>query len=47
MKERLCKELISLVPEGVQVKVIAPPDRRYSVRIGGLISVSLKTFGKM
>ena len=47
LKERLSKELISLVPEGVEVKVVAPPERRYSVWIGGSILASLKTFGKM
>ena len=33
--------------EGVEVKVVAPPERRYSVWIGGSILASLKTFGKM
>lgn len=27
LKERLSKEFISLVPEGVEVKVVAPPER--------------------
>ena len=39
LKERLSKELIALVPEGVEVKVVAPPERRSSsltsVWIGG------------
>ncbi|MHA2089945.1 MAG: actin, cytoplasmic 2, partial [Candidatus Kariarchaeaceae archaeon] len=47
LKERLHKELVALVPEGVEVKVVAPPERRYSVWIGGSILASLKTFGKM
>jgi actin-related protein len=47
LKERLSKELIAMVPEGVEVKVVAPPERRYSVWIGGSILASLKTFGKM
>jgi actin beta/gamma 1 len=51
LKERLSKELIAMVPEAVEVKVVAPPERRYSVTdnvwIGGSILVSLKTFGKM
>ncbi|MHA2030862.1 MAG: hypothetical protein ACW99Q_15895, partial [Candidatus Kariarchaeaceae archaeon] len=46
LKERLSKELIAMVPEGVEVKVVAPPERRYSVWIGGSIFASLKTFGK-
>ncbi|MHA2030856.1 MAG: hypothetical protein ACW99A_15570 [Candidatus Kariarchaeaceae archaeon] len=40
-----------MVPEGVKVKVVAPPERIYSVIdnvwIGGSILASLKTFGKM
>ncbi|MCY3410134.1 MAG: hypothetical protein INQ03_00725 [Candidatus Heimdallarchaeota archaeon] len=47
LKERLSKELVALVPDGVDVKVVAPPERRYSVWIGGSILASLKTFGKM
>lgn len=47
MKERLHKELVAMVPEGVEVKVVAPPERRYSVWIGGSILASLKTFNKM
>ncbi|MDH5644828.1 MAG: actin family protein [Candidatus Heimdallarchaeota archaeon] len=47
LKERLHKELVNLVPEGVDVKVVAPPERRYSVWIGGSILASLKTFNKM
>ncbi|MCE7734538.1 MAG: hypothetical protein GPJ54_06655 [Candidatus Heimdallarchaeota archaeon] len=47
LEERLSKELISLILEGVEVKVVAPPERRYSVWIGGSILASLKTFGKL
>ena len=47
LKERLHKELNALVPSGVEVKIVAPPERRYSVWIGGSILASLKTFGKM
>jgi actin beta/gamma 1 len=47
LKERLSKELIALVPEGVEVKVVAPPERRYSVLIVRSILASLKTFGIM
>jgi actin-related protein len=47
LKERLHKELTALVPSGVEVKIVAPPERRYSVWIGGSILASLKTFGKM
>lgn len=47
LKERLHKELTALVPDGVEIKVVAPPERRYSVWIGGSILASLKTFTKM
>ncbi len=47
LKERMHKELTELVPEGVEIKIIAPPERRYSVWIGGSILSSLKTFQKM
>ena len=41
------KELIGLVPAGMKVKVIAPPERKYSVWIGGSILGSLSTFHDM
>ncbi|MFQ5819708.1 MAG: actin, cytoplasmic 2 [Candidatus Heimdallarchaeota archaeon] len=47
LKERLHKELSELVPEGVEIRIIAPPERRYSVWIGGSILSSLKTFQKL
>ena len=47
LKERMHKELTELVPEGVEIKIIAPPERRYSVWIGGSILASLRTFQKM
>ncbi|UJG42245.1 MAG: actin family protein [Candidatus Heimdallarchaeum endolithica] len=47
LKERLHKELTELVPETMEVKIIAPPERRYSVWIGGSILSSLKTFTKL
>ena len=34
---RLEKELIQLAPPTMKIKVIAPPERKYSVWIGGLI----------
>jgi len=47
--ERLCKELKALAPVASQdkVKVIAPPERKYSVWIGGSILASLSTFEEM
>lgn len=47
LKERLHKELTELVPETMEIKIIAPPERRYSVWIGGSILSSLKTFSKL
>ncbi|MHA1668601.1 MAG: actin, cytoplasmic 2 [Candidatus Heimdallarchaeaceae archaeon] len=47
LKERLHKELTELVPETIEVRIISPPERRYSVWIGGSILGSLKTFKKL
>ncbi len=47
LKERLHKELVELVPDTTEVKIISPPERRYSVWIGGSILSSLKTFNKL
>ncbi|XP_067680452.1 actin, muscle-like [Haliotis asinina] len=45
--ERLTKELAKLVPKTVKVKVVAPPERKFSVWIGGSILASLSTFQQM
>ena len=42
--DRLQKELDALSPSSVKVKIIAPPERKYSVWIGGSILASLSTF---
>jgi len=42
--ERMTKEIQSLAPSSMQVKVIAPPERKFSVWIGGSILSSLSTF---
>ncbi|MHA2290420.1 MAG: actin, cytoplasmic 2 [Promethearchaeota archaeon] len=47
VKERLTKEIKELIPESIDVKIIAPPERMYSVWIGGSILSSLKTFNRM
>ncbi|MHA1713316.1 MAG: actin, cytoplasmic 2 [Candidatus Ranarchaeia archaeon] len=47
LKERLHKEIKEQVPQSVDVKIIAPPERQYSVWIGGSILASLKTFSRM
>jgi len=45
--ERLTKELISLAPASIKIQVAAPPERKYSVWIGGSILGSLSTFQQM
>lgn len=44
LPERLDNEMTKLSPEAIKVKVIAPPERKYSVWIGGSILASLPTF---
>ena len=44
MADRLQKEMTSLAPSTVKIKVIAPPDRKYFVWIGGSILASLSSF---
>jgi len=44
---RLTKELTALAPSTMQIKVMAPPERKYSVWIGGSILASLSTFQQM
>jgi len=45
--DRMKKELDQLAPSGMKVRVIAPPERKYSVWIGGSILSSLSTFQSM
>ncbi|KAJ8306244.1 hypothetical protein KUTeg_016789 [Tegillarca granosa] len=45
--DRMQKELVGLAPNSMKVKVIAPPERKYSVWIGGSILGSLSTFQQM
>jgi len=45
--ERVHKEIAALAPHGMKVKVIAPPERKYSVWIGGSILASLTSFQQM
>jgi actin-related protein len=47
LPERLQKELTSLAPQSMKVRVVAPPERKYSVWIGGSILASLTTFQSM
>ena len=44
---RMTKEIVALAPSSIKVKVVAPPERKYSVWIGGSILASLSTFQQM
>ncbi|KAH9258157.1 hypothetical protein BASA81_003735 [Batrachochytrium salamandrivorans] len=46
-RRALNKEMVALVPNTMKVKVVAPPERKYSVWIGGSILASLSTFQQM
>eukprot|EP00727_Mastigamoeba_balamuthi_P000800 m51a1_g10717 putative actin (1113) ;mRNA; r:219305-223208 len=43
LAERLQRELVALAPSSAKVKVVAPPERKYSNWIGGSIFASLST----
>ncbi|XP_028395218.1 actin, cytoplasmic-like [Dendronephthya gigantea] len=45
--DRMEKEITTLAPPTMKIKVIAPPERKYSVWIGGSILASLSTFQQM
>jgi len=45
--ESMTKELTALAPSTMKIKVVAPPERKYSVWIGGSILSSLSTFQQM
>jgi len=45
--KRLHKDIKDLAPASVKVKIVAPPERKYSVWIGGSILSSLSTFDDM
>ncbi|KAJ3575876.1 hypothetical protein NP233_g818 [Leucocoprinus birnbaumii] len=45
--DRMQKELTSYAPASMKVKIAAPPERKYSVWIGGSILASLSTFQSM
>jgi len=44
---RLRKEIEALAPPSMTIKIVAPPERKYSVWIGGSILSSLSTFEEM
>jgi len=45
--DRMQKEITALAPSTMKIKIIAPPERKYSVWIGGSILASLSTFQAM
>ncbi|XP_042343682.1 actin, cytoplasmic 1-like isoform X2 [Plectropomus leopardus] len=45
--DRMQKEITALAPPTMKIKIIAPPERKYSVWIGGSILASLSTFQQM
>merc|ERR1711874_586307 len=45
--DRMQKEITALAPSTLKIKIIAPPERKYSVWIGGSILASLSTFPTM
>merc|ERR1712173_207296 len=47
IEKRMQKEITSLAPPTMKIKVVAPPERTYSVWIGGSILASLSTFQDM
>merc|ERR1712066_750847 len=47
LDKRVQKEITALAPPSMKIKVIAPPERKYSVWIGGSILASLSTFENM
>jgi actin-related protein len=42
--DRMTKEIVNLAPSSMKVKVVAPPERKYSVWIRGSILASLSIF---
>jgi actin len=45
--DRMKKEVTALAPNSMSIKIVAPPERKYSVWIGGSILASLSTFQDM
>jgi actin len=42
--DRMSKEITALASSSMKIKVVAPPERKYNVWIGGSILASLNTF---
>jgi actin-related protein len=47
MDVRMTKELTSLAPPSMRIRVVAPPERKYSAWIGGSLMASHPTFQQM
>ena len=47
MNDRVTKEMSSAISSTLKLKVLSPPERKYSVWIGGSILSSLSTFSQM
>ena len=45
--DRLQKEMSGLAPPSMKIRIVAPPERKYSVWIGGSILASLSSFQQM
>lgn len=45
--DRMQREITALAPSSMKIKIVAPPERKYSVWIGGSILASLSTFQQM
>ncbi|CAH8864929.1 unnamed protein product [Trichobilharzia szidati] len=47
ISDRMQREICNLAPTTMKIKIVAPPERKYSVWIGGSILASLSTFNQM
>jgi len=45
--DRMQKEMVARAPAAMKIRIVAPPERKYSVWIGGSILASLSTFQQM
>ena len=45
--DRILKDLCPLVPANMKIKIVAPPDRKFSAWIGGSLLATLSTFQHM
>ena len=42
--DRMEKEITALAPPTMKIKIVAPPERKYSAWIGGSLLASLETY---